>query len=115
MVLIMNEGRLETIEEVRQFLEWSERYEFRGLTVAEKYDWMEGVLVRFKYHRLKRAEKGVLRRYIEKATGYSRTQVSRLIAEYKRRGELKKRGFRRHRFPRKYAQSDIELLARTDE
>ena len=111
----MNEGRLETIEEVRQFLEWSERYEFRGLTVAEKYDWMEGVLVRFKYHRLKRAEKGVLRRYIEKATGYSRTQVSRLIAEYKRRGELKKKGYRRHRFPRKYAQSDIELLARTDE
>ncbi len=111
----MNDEKLQTIEQVRQFLEGNERVELRGVTVEEKYGWIEMVLVRFRYHRLKRAEKGVIRRYIEKVSGYSRAQVSRLIGEYKRRGRLKRTQYRRHRFPRRYPPSDIELLARTDE
>ena len=86
----MDDGQLQTIEQVRQFLEGSEAVEFRGLTAQEKYCWIEEVLIRFKYHRLKRGEKGVIRRYIEKVTGYSRSQVSRLIAEYKRTGRLRR-------------------------
>jgi len=73
------------------------------------------VLIRFKYHRLKRGEKGVIRRYIEKVTGYSRSQVSRLIAEYKRTGRLRRMQYRRHRFPQKYTPSEVGLLVRTDE
>ena len=111
----MNDGQLETVEQVRQFLEGSEAVEFRGLTVKEKYHWIEEVLIRFRYHRLKRAEKGVIRGYVQKVTGYSRSQVSRLIAEYKRTGRLKKTEYRRHCFPRKYAPSEVGLLARTDE
>ncbi|MCG2676909.1 integrase, partial [bacterium] len=42
-------------------------------------------------------------------------QVSRLIAEYKRTGQLRRMQYRRHRFPRKYTPSEIGLLARTDE
>ncbi len=111
----MNDGQLQTVERVRGFLEGSETVEFKGLTVKEKYYWVEEVLIRFRYHRLKRAEKGVIRRYIGKVTGYSRSQVSRLIAEYKRTGRLKKTEYRRHRFPRKYTPSEVGLLARTDE
>jgi hypothetical protein len=115
MLLIMNDGQLQTVERVRGFLEGSEAVEFKGLTVKEKYYWVEEVLIRFRYHRLKRAEKGVIRRYVQKVTGYSRSQVSRLIAEYKRTGRLKKTEYRRHRFPRKYTPSEVGLLARTDE
>jgi len=111
----MNDGQLQTVEQVRQFLEGSEAVEFRGLTAKEKYYWIEEVLIRFKYHLLKRDEKGVIRRYIRKVTGYSRSQVSRLIAEYKRTGRLRKTEYRRHRFPRRYTPSEVELLARTDE
>ena len=111
----MNDERLRTIKQIKQFLEGSEGVEFSGQTVEEKYNWIEGVLVRFKYNRLKRAEKGVVRRYIEKVSGYSRSQVSRLIGEYKRRGRLKRAQYRRHRFPRRYTSSDIGLLARIDE
>ncbi len=111
----MNDGQLQTVEQVKQFLEGSEGVEFRGLTAKEKYYWIEEVLIRFRYHRLKRAEKGVIRRYIQKVTGYSRSQVSRLIAEYKRTGWLKKTEYRRHQFPRMYTPSDVILLARTDE
>ncbi|MFC1989913.1 hypothetical protein ACFLVW_05070 [Chloroflexota bacterium] len=69
----MNDRQFRTVEQVRQFLE--------GLEV-----------VGFRYHRLKKAEKGVIRRYVKKVTGYSRSQVSGLIAEYKRTGRLKNTG-----------------------
>jgi len=111
----MNDGQLQTVEQVRQFLKGSEAVEFRGLTAKEKYYWIEEVLIRFRYHRLKRSEKGVIRQYVQKVTGYSRSQVSRLIAEYKRTGQLKKTEYRRYRFPRKYTLSEVILLARTDE
>ena len=83
MLLIMNDERLQTIKQVKQFLEGSEALEFRGPTTQEKYCWIKEVLIRFKYHRLKRDERGVIRRYIERITGYSRAQVSRLIGRYK--------------------------------
>ena len=95
----MNDEKLQTIEQVKGFLEGTEEVKFRVLTVEEKYDWIGRVLVRFRYNRLKRADKGVIRWYIEKVTGYSRSQVSRLIAEFKRRGGLKKARYQRHRFP----------------
>jgi len=111
----MNDGQLQTVEQVRQFLEGSEVVEFRGLTAEEKYCWIEEVLIRFSYPGLKRAEKGVIRRYLQKVTGYSRSQVSRLISEYNQTGRLKKTKYRRYRFPGKYAPLEIRLLARTDE
>jgi len=72
----MNDEQLQTIEQVKQFLEGSEALEFRVLSVGEKYNWIEEVLIRFSYHRLKRTEKGEIRRYIERVTSYSRSQVS---------------------------------------
>jgi hypothetical protein len=42
----MNDEQLATIEQVKQFLEGNKNVEFRGLSVEEKYDWIETVLVR---------------------------------------------------------------------
>jgi transposase InsO family protein len=111
----MNDTRLETVEQVRRFLEGNGVVEFRGLMVKDKYQWIEEVLIRFGYHLLGRDEKGVIRRYAAKVTGYSRAQVSRLIAEHRRTGRLKRTDYVRHRFPRRYTRSEIELLASTDE
>jgi len=115
MQLVMNDERLQTIEQVKQFLAGSGGLDFEGVSVEERYQWIQTVLVRFKYYQLKRAEKGVIRRYIEKVSGYSRAQVSRLIREYHQRGQLRKTQYQRHRFPRRYTTADIALLARTDE
>jgi len=111
----MNDERLQTIEQVKQFLAGSEALDFGGVSVEERYQWIQTVLVRFKYCQLNRAEKGVTRRYIGKVSGYSRAQVSRLIREYNQRGQLRKAQYKRHRFPRNYTTADIALLARTDE
>jgi len=111
----MNDERLQTIGQVKQFLAGSEALDFSGVSVEERYRWIETALVRFKYYQLKRAEKGVIRRYIEKVSGYSRSQVSRLIRVYNQRGQLRKAQYRRYRLPRSYTTADIALLARTDE
>ena len=60
MRLIMNDERLQMIEQVKQFLEGSEAIEFSGLTTKERYCWIKEVPIRFKYHRLKRDEKMVI-------------------------------------------------------
>ena len=73
------------------------------------------MLVRFMYCRLNRIEKGVIRRYIGKVSGYSRAQVCRLIGKYSQFGGIQKAECTRYRFPTKYTLSDIVLLARTDE
>jgi hypothetical protein len=115
MRLIMNDENLKTMEQVKVFLEGSEGLKFRGLSVADRYRWTEATLLRFRYHRLKRPQKGVLKRYIGRMTGYSRAQVCRLIGRYNRTSELQRREYRRHRFPVKYTPRDIDLLARTDQ
>jgi len=115
MQLIMNDEELQTIEQVKQFLEGSKALEFVGVSIEERYQWIETVLVRFKYSQLGRVEKGVIRRYLEKVSGYSRAQVCRLIRQYNQQGRLRKIQQKRHQFPRKYALRDIALLAKTDE
>ena len=115
MQLIMEDKNLRTVEQVKQFLEGSQALEFTATSVEEKYEWIEGVLREFKYATLKKAEKGVIRQYVQKVTGYSRAQVGRLITNYHRTRRLRKAQYRRHRFQQRYTPTDIELLARTDE
>ena len=59
--------------------------------------------------------RGLLRRYIEKMTGLSRAQVTRLIARYAASGRVQPTLYRRRRFPERFTRADIELLASVDE
>jgi hypothetical protein len=61
----MNDERLQTVEQVKQFLAGSEALDFGGVSVEERCQWIQTVLVRFKYYQLKRAEKGVILHYIK--------------------------------------------------
>jgi transposase InsO family protein len=111
----MDDKELRTLEQVKQFLDSSQVIEFRGINLKEKYYWTEEVLKRFKYQWLKKAGKGVMREYIEKVTGYSRSQVNRLIWRYRQTGKIKPTEYQRHRFRRKYTMAEVALLAMTDE
>jgi transposase len=115
MRLKMNDEKLQTLEQVERFVEGSQPLEFKGVHAKEKYQWIEEVLRKFRYRRLRKAGKGLIRRYIEKVTGYSRAQVARLIGKYQETGQIEVEEYRRHRFPRKYSALEVSLLARTDE
>jgi hypothetical protein len=111
----MNDDDIRTIEQVKRFLGSSKPLEFEGASIEERYRWIEKVLVRFTYQRLSKSEKGVIRRYTEKMSGYSRAQVCRLIRKFRQRGQIRKADSNKRRFPAKYTTRDIALLARTDE
>jgi Integrase core domain len=115
MQLNMDDKQIQTLEQVEQFVASSQTIEFRGINTHEKYQWIEEVLRKFKYQWLKRNGKGTIRRYIKKVTGYSRSQVARLVGRYQESGRLQVTEYHRHRFPEKYTMAEVALLGKTDE
>ena len=67
------------------------------------------------YARQGKAARGLVRRYMEKITGLSRAQVTRLIALYKVSGRVQPPVYQRRRFPQRYTRAGIERLAAVDE
>jgi len=80
-----------------------------------RYAWVERVLLEQQYAGHGKAARGLLRRYIEKMTGLSRAQLSRLIQSYTASGRVRVAQNRRHRFAPRYTRADAELLALVDE
>jgi transposase InsO family protein len=111
----MNDEQLQTLEQVKSFIEGSQEVEFRGLNAREKYYWIEEVLKRFRYPKLKKEGKGLIKSYLLKVTGYSRAQLTRLIRLYQQSGKIQLAKYQRHRFPQKYSAEGVALLAKTDE
>jgi hypothetical protein len=111
----MNDEQLQTLEQVKSFIEGSQEIEFKGLNANERYNWIEEVLKRFRYPKLKKEGKGLIKSYLLKVTGYSRAQLTRLISLYQESGKIQPVKYRRHSFPRKYNAADVALLAKTDE
>jgi transposase InsO family protein len=102
-------------EEIRAFLEASAELGFKGRKREEVYGWVGETLRQQGYEGLKRSGRGLVRRYVEKMTGVSRAQTTRLIAMYLRGEEVKAEPYRRRRFPQRYTRADITLLAGVDE
>ena len=73
------------------------------------------MLRRFGYRQLGRADKGVVRAYLQRLSGYSRAQVTRLVSRWAAGHPLVKH-YRRpeHAFARRYTAADVALLAAVD-
>ena len=111
----MHQAEKLNLEGIRRFIEASEEIRFAGANRGQVYGWVERVLVRHEYAQQGKAARGLLRRYIEKMTGLSRAQVTRLIARYAASGRVQPTVYRRRRFPERFTRADIELLASVDE
>jgi len=111
----MNDEKLQTLEQVKGFVEGSQPVDFYGLNAREKYKWTEDVLRRFRYQKLKKDRKGLIKSYLLKVTGYSRSQITRLIRLYQESGKIQKTTYQRYHFPQLYSSADVALLAKTDE
>jgi transposase InsO family protein len=104
-----------SLEEIRRFVEASEGIRFAGEKREQVHGWIERVLCEQQYAKQGKVVRGLLRRYIEKMTGMSRAQVTRLIGRYAASGRVGGRVYRRHRFAQRYTGADVELLAAVDE
>ena len=110
----MTNGERISLEQIQAFLEGSGAVEFAAQNRTERYSWIEGVLLGQEYKKLGKAAKGLVRGYIEKMTGLSRAQTTRLIKSYLDGQAVKPRQYRRRRFPQLYTAADIGLLVEVD-
>lgn len=116
MNTIMNVDNLKTIEQMEDFLTGSQAIAFAIATNKdERYRFVEKILRRFHYGSLKRADKGVVIRFLGKTTGYSRQQLTRMIERFMKLGELKRSHKAGNGFERVYTPEDIQLLAKLDQ
>ena len=98
-----------------RFVEASEEIRFQSENRPQLYSWVEQVLIQHEYAGQGKAARGLLRRYVEKMTGLSRAQTTRLIRRYTASGRVRPTVYRRRSFPQRYTRADIELLASVDE
>jgi transposase InsO family protein len=108
-------GEKLSLEQMQAFLNGSEEVRFEAKGQGAVYGWVSQTLREQGYRKLPRTGKGLVKRYISKMTGLGRAQVTRLVAQYTKAGEVKRRTPRRHQFASRYTRADIELLAQVDE
>jgi transposase InsO family protein len=114
---IMNINELKTIEQLEKFLEGTQAVIFSIEKEQEnRYAWIQSTLIRFSYLLSGKYEKGIIKRYTLKVTGYSRQQFTRFALQYKKNGRVQQ-GNRTTKtsFKRLYTPADIRLLAHVDE
>ncbi len=109
----MENSRLVNFIQIKEFLHGTKPLDFSCSSKKEKYAFIKEVFDQFKYTTLSKKQKGLIRRYIRKVTGYSKAQVARILASsfY---GNPYQDNYKRHVFTKKYTTSDIVLLAKTD-
>lgn len=76
----MDTKRQMSLEQIQAFLEASDEVCFEAKNREELYGWVEQTLGEQRWSELKRISRGLVRRYLEKMTGLSRGQVTRLIS-----------------------------------
>jgi len=112
----MNESRIRTLEQVRQFLSGTPQVSFspRGED-AERYRHINEVLRRFSYAGLGKSDRGLILRYLQITSGYSRAQLKRLVGRALK-GERLHKHYRapKNAFARRFLTQDIVLLAEVD-
>jgi hypothetical protein len=114
MVIDMDDKQLATLAQLQAFLDGTTAVDF-AVVAEERYAFIARTLQRFGYRRLPRADKGVVLRFLERVSGYSRQQLTRLVKRGAERRPLTKR-YRASRtsFARTYTSADVRLLAHTD-
>lgn len=110
----MNDKQLCTLAQLQAFLDGTGAIDF-SVATEEGYDFIFRTVRRFGYAGLKRTDKAVVLRFLERVSGYSRQQITRLVKRSGERGPLTKR-YRGSRtsFASTYTSADVLLLAHTD-
>jgi transposase InsO family protein len=110
---MQNSERL-TRRQIGEFLKGSEELSFTAQSKEEVYGWVQRVLVAQEFGHQEKQQRGAIRAYVEKMTGLSVAQVTRLIRKYRQTGTVTLQPYRRRRFRRKYTDRDITLVADVD-
>lgn len=112
----MNQDTMPSIEELRQFVAGNQSVDFKSTNKLETYAWIQKLAVHTRYQRLCKKDKGMVREYAIVMTGYSRSQVTRLVGQYLRTGSIRlEPANSRNQFARHYTYADIVALTELDD
>lgn len=114
MTINMDDSSLVNIAQIRDFLNSSALVNFQGVSRKQKYQWVENTLNKFQYFKLKKKDKGIIRKYLVQMTGFSLAQVGRLIKKKRQTGKVLVSSTKRNSFPTTYTPEDIARLVKTD-
>ena len=122
MVINMDETKLRTITQLQEFLDATPEVSFTGAAGeddTQRYEHISRVLRRFDYPQRNKRERGVVLAYLRRTSGYSRPQITRLVARWDENRLATVPLAKRYRAPaapfaRKYTSSDVELLVQMD-
>jgi len=114
MIIRMENAEGLSLPQMAALLGTSQEVRFAAKGRGEVYEWVERVLVRQEYARQGKKTKGVVRAYLAKMTGKSLPQITRLVRQYRKTGQVRARQYQRRRFVRVYTEADVRLLARVD-
>ncbi len=118
----MDETKLRTIAQLQEFLHATPEVSFTGVAGeddTQRYEHISRVLKRFDYPQRNKRERGVVLAYLRRTSGYSRPQITRLVARWDENRLATVPLAKRYRAPaapfaRKYTGADIELLVEMD-
>ena len=110
----MNDDSMVSMAQLREFLKLSKGATFNRKDTTEAYQWIGRTLGKFRYHRVPKKERSLIKRYLITMTGYSETQIDRLIHRKKEKGVIRKQARTQPEFARIYTADDIALLSEVD-
>jgi transposase InsO family protein len=114
MTINMNDSHITSLTQLKEFAKLTQSAVFTKTNTKETYEWINESLTKFRYFRESKKGKSIVKRYICTMTGYSNTQIDRLIREKKLRGCIKVKERTQNIFTTHYTKEDIALLAEVD-
>ena len=102
------------LQELEGLLASTDKVQFSGQNRGEVYAWVKTVIETQEYDHRSKKERGAIRAWLSKGSSLSLPQITRLLRQYRRSGEIQDRSGRRCHFSRKYTDSDVRLLVEVD-
>ena len=113
MTINMNISHIVSLEQIKNFLKASSDLTIEPDSKQEVYAWLQTLLLRIKYRRLGKKDKGTVKVFIRKVTGYCDKQIKRLLKKHKD-GTLRWKKWQKGCFSAVYDQIDVGLLHEVD-
>jgi transposase InsO family protein len=114
MTINMNDSHITSLAQLKEFAKLTRSGIFTKTNTEETYAWISEALTRFRYFRETKKNKSIVKRYICAMTGYSNTQVDRLISEKRRSKCIRVKERTQNTFPTWFTKEDVALLAEVD-
>ncbi len=81
--------RIRTLDQIRRYLKGDKAPGLQTEHRESIYAFIRRTLEKFEYHSLRKANKGLIKAFLARTTGFSRAQLTRLIAQHRATGTIR--------------------------